>query len=59
MSRIHRKFAELYVEETLRFFLNSIESARLHINKMFYLNDISEAEKDACLELLDEMEVNI
>lgn len=59
MSRIHRKFAEVYVEETLKFFLNSIEATRLHIIRMFYLNEISKNEKEACLELLTEMEMNI
>ena len=56
MSRIHRTFAEMYVEETMKFFLNSIEATKMHIIRMFYLKDITEAEKDACFEILEELE---
>ena len=56
MSRIHRKFAEMYVEETMKFFLNSIEATKLHIIRMFIIKDITEAEKDACFEILEELE---
>ena len=38
MSIALRNFAEMYVIETLEFFVNSIESTRLHINRMFAIN---------------------
>lgn len=58
MSIALRTFAEMYVNETLEFFVNSIESTRLHINRMFAINNITQIQRDACMEILREMEIN-
>ena len=58
MSIALRTFAEMYVNETLEFFVNSIESTRLHINRMFVINNITQIQRDACMEILREMEIN-
>jgi hypothetical protein len=58
MSIALRTFAEMYVNETLKFFVNSIESTRLHINRMFAINNITQIQRDACMQVLNEIEVN-